>query len=132
MKAISLSHLALAVAAVLVSAPAVAASLAPGDSHVVKPGDATDWWDVDGATLTLNPGATASYIRAANNASILINGAQVTYGYAGERILSLEGSNADISNSSLEGGRDSGCGIVLRLSPTRSSRARLARLLQWS
>jgi len=104
MKAISLSHLALAVAAVLVSAPAVAASLAPGDSHVVKPGDATDWWDVDGATLTLNPGATASYIRAANNASILINGAQVTYGYAGERILSLEGSNADISNSSLEGG----------------------------
>ncbi|WPP00513.1 autotransporter outer membrane beta-barrel domain-containing protein [Pseudomonas sp. HR96] len=94
------SRLALAVALCgSLCAPALAATLEPGESAIVQPGDPTQAWFLRSqAELTLMPGATSHQIHGVSNSRVTLDGAEVEAQGRNEA-LSLLNSQADIRDS---------------------------------
>jgi autotransporter family porin len=87
-----------AIALVLVSVTASGATLLPGQSATVGPGDPPETWNLEQATLTLLPGAAALQISASNSSRVDANGATITSASPGGG-LRYSNSFGEIRNS---------------------------------
>ncbi|WP_240431579.1 MULTISPECIES: autotransporter outer membrane beta-barrel domain-containing protein [Stenotrophomonas] len=88
---------------------ALAGTVAPGTSHTVNEGDATDNWSVEtGATLTLARGATSGSVTA-RGATLIADGASIADG-----LWLQDSSQATLANSSIiaTGGFDPYAGVI--------------------
>lgn len=82
-----------------IAAQASAASLAPGESATVNPGDVPEDWALNGASLTLNPGSSALGITAFGGSTVDINQASVLGN--GTLDIRVNGTRLNISSSVL-------------------------------
>jgi autotransporter family porin len=124
--------LAIAIAANLsIPATSNAATLTPGQSATVQPGDVPEAWTLQGAELIINPGAGANRTTAADGSTVNVTGGAITHsgstaalelssestaGFNAGRLTNTAGTALSliVSSSSLVGSRASfGNGSVI-------------------
>lgn len=76
-----------------------AASLAPGQSATVNAGDVPERWSLNGATLTLNPGASSLDISAGGGSTVVMNQASVLTNRTNGAALEGPGSTLNVASS---------------------------------
>lgn len=94
------------------AAPVLAGNLGNGATHTVVAGDATEDWQVSGAsTLNLAPGAATGMIGLRDESTLSADGAQISASVVGAGALEIMNSNATVANSSIR--NDAGYGLTL-------------------
>jgi outer membrane autotransporter protein len=108
----SIKFPAVVILVVAISTPSLAATLGPGDSVTVRPGDVTQVWQLNGATLSIIPGGSTLGVAAQGGSTLTTDGATITATapVAGPtaRGVELILSNATINNSTVTSANDIG------------------------
>lgn len=91
---------------VVVLEPVLARELVPGQRHTVRQGDPPENWLVDGATLTVEPGAITLHIDTSSAAQVMIDAGHVQAPQATG--LDLSGSTATINAATISASLASG------------------------
>ncbi|MDB5983145.1 MAG: tibA 1 [Pseudomonas sp.] len=98
-----------------ISPPSFAATLGPGTSATVRPGDVTQVWQLNGATLSVIPGGSTLGILAQAGSTLTLDGATIS-GVAAVTTPMAKGvelviSNATIANSTVTSTNDIGLSV---------------------